>query len=1040
MFPSVMEEERDPRIFTFESELKMAEFLGDAPPEFNAHMADPPEPDEDSDEESDDESDVQFDEELDDEDHTKPLFRTGFNKFARPPLPPPEPLKVRRVRIDDRGLWKPYTGMSLPDLGLVRIPLKGRAKLVPRSVDPKKRSVSPEEPKSKRLTGLEASKYAMPEGTYWTPPLWKKPDGPTYRTYNCRPVCQRSRFVSDEDRDPLDVEADERERRATRLEFLKHERARSVPGSWPDDYDKMEGMNDIEYTAPKKIARGFRKISRHGPSTIVDDGAKKNDQNDQNDQIALMSGALQTTPRTSEHGAVIPLPSVRNSAGNSEKQELVAVDNGEYTTFFYNNDWLSCARRIKISLPGRRRVGTVAMEFVQGAVELSDTFKRRAISLFEKSHTAEERNRTKNGSPRRTSKGQTARDRLRQRRRSWNSSRPTTPERHSSSSSSYSSPPSGYRYSTSTYETPESPEVEMSDSAEETEDTPGYFPSLSHISTTGSTSNAGVPASPEVEMFGMSEPIAEITEEFSSPLSSPLSSPHTHSSALNKSSSAKSSSLLTFGQAVGQAMINRPISAIAKSLTLGTVYKLGRAISRIARRSAAKPSGITKPIRRRPSSRLARKELKEKLERFPDKFVVPWLRDPKPSTPLVQPPAPIQPSHVPSPLSNNQDITQCQSATRPRLKMAAETCVRPELILLPEIGDDEKGPEDYPLPDSDEDEELDAEFLQRPEYIPLPERLVEPEPTSVHRTSWLHSNVPFGKPVSAVRIFNPEAVIPEINREESVYAPVWRDVEEPEQRRPPIRIRPEGPAVRPLSAKWKDVLAISMAKRDDEPLATTLRGAKLTKMDLMTCYKPMAWLNDEIINGYLELIVAYLRRISGNTGRNQKPRYHAFSTFFFSNLRQKGYAGVAKWATRAKIGGEGLLNVDTVFIPVHNSAHWTLMVVKPSIRTIEHFDSLGSLSPAYVALAKGWLRGELGQLYVDEEWSVLPSISPQQDNGSDCGVFLLSTAKSVAVGLEPLSYGATDISLLRQKIVAELMHGGLEGEFDPAGESGELRL
>jgi Ulp1 family protease len=231
-----------------------------------------------------------------------------------------------------------------------------------------------------------------------------------------------------------------------------------------------------------------------------------------------------------------------------------------------------------------------------------------------------------------------------------------------------------------------------------------------------------------------------------------------------------------------------------------------------------------------------------------------------------------------------------------------------------------------------------------------------------------------------------------------------------------------------------------MAKRDDEPLATTLRGAKLTKMDLMTCYKPMAWLNDEIINGYLELIVAYLRRISGNTGRNQKPRYHAFSTFFFSNLRQKGYAGVAKWATRAKIGGEGLLNVDTVFIPVHNSAHWTLMVVKPSIRTIEHFDSLGSLSPAYVALAKGWLRGELGQLYVDEEWSVLPSISPQQDNGSDCGVFLLSTAKSVAVGLEPLSYGATDISLLRQKIVAELMHGGLEGEFDPAGESGELRL
>ena len=75
-----------------------------------------------------------------------------------------------------------------------------------------------------------------------------------------------------------------------------------------------------------------------------------------------------------------------------------------------------------------------------------------------------------------------------------------------------------------------------------------------------------------------------------------------------------------------------------------------------------------------------------------------------------------------------------------------------------------------------------------------------------------------------------------------------------------------------------------------------------------------------------------------------------------------------------------------------------------------------------------------------EEWTVLDTPSPQQDNGSDCGVFLLSTAKAIGLGLEPSVYGPRDIPTLRKKIVAELLNGGLEGEFDPVGNTGESRL
>ncbi|PLN86905.1 hypothetical protein BDW42DRAFT_157949, partial [Aspergillus taichungensis] len=292
---------------------------------------------------------------------------------------------------------------------------------------------------------------------------------------------------------------------------------------------------------------------------------------------------------------------------------------------------------------------------------------------------------------------------------------------------------------------------------------------------------------------------------------------------------------------------------------------------------------------------------------------------------------------------------------------------------------------------------------------------------------------PLGRAVSAVSLFYPTPKPLPPGRTDSIYADEWKQMEEEERRKQrPRRIRPEGPAVRPLSAKWNTRVQEAMSGPASRKIATTLSGDPLTKKDLATCFTPMEWLNDEVINAYLGLIVDYLRRTHNNAGRHDKPRYHAFNSFFFTNLREKGYASVRRWGTRAKIGGQSLLEVDTVFVPVHHQHHWTLILVKPSDRTIEHFDSLGALSARHVATVQTWLQGELGDSFVQSEWRVLPSRSPQQDNGSDCGVFLLSTAKAVAVGLEPLSYGAADTPLLRRKIVAELMNGGFEGEFDPS--------
>ncbi|KAJ5746248.1 hypothetical protein N7520_011430 [Penicillium odoratum] len=309
--------------------------------------------------------------------------------------------------------------------------------------------------------------------------------------------------------------------------------------------------------------------------------------------------------------------------------------------------------------------------------------------------------------------------------------------------------------------------------------------------------------------------------------------------------------------------------------------------------------------------------------------------------------------------------------------------------------------------------------------------------------SMTYEKFPFGRPVSAVQLVHPQKKPLPINRTASIYASEWekrerkRIAEEGEAGRP-ARIRPQGECVRPLSWDWVD--RVTRAMNSSGAVARTLSGDDLYQRDIATCYKPLAWLNDEMINSYLSVILQYLQQSAGNAAPNERPRYHAFNSFFYSSLRDKGYDGVRRWAKRAKINGEGLLEVDTVFIPVHESSHWTLLVVRPLDRTIEYFDSLGGRGVRQMKMIKTWLHGELGAKFVDSEWSFLPSVSSFQDNGSDCGVFLLTNAKAVALNIEPTAFGANDTALLRKKIVAEIMNGGLHGEFSPIDKTGAVRL
>lgn len=138
---------------------------------------------------------------------------------------------------------------------------------------------------------------------------------------------------------------------------------------------------------------------------------------------------------------------------------------------------------------------------------------------------------------------------------------------------------------------------------------------------------------------------------------------------------------------------------------------------------------------------------------------------------------------------------------------------------------------------------------------------------------------------------------------------------------------PKGEMIQPLDVKWELSVNNAMATLSmQEVLATTSNGIKLTRRDLGT-FKvvkgrdpPRGWLNDEIISACLQQVVDYgLQESNHKVG--ETPQYHAFSTFFYTNLREKGVQSVGRWVNKAKIGKEKLLKVERLFIPVHSGAH-----------------------------------------------------------------------------------------------------------------------
>lgn len=176
--------------------------------------------------------------------------------------------------------------------------------------------------------------------------------------------------------------------------------------------------------------------------------------------------------------------------------------------------------------------------------------------------------------------------------------------------------------------------------------------------------------------------------------------------------------------------------------------------------------------------------------------------------------------------------------------------------------------------------------------------------------------------------------------------------------------------------------------------------------------KGTTWLNDECINGYLQLVQ-----------QRDPDRIHVFSTFFYASLTKRGYESVQRWTRRFDLFAKEL-----ILIPVHLGMHWTMSCIDFKNKHIVYIDSFHQGNSSCLRALWDYLEAE----HMDKKkcdwdssgWTsqCLTQGVPKQFNGYDCGVFTCVFGECLA-RRAPFSFSQADMPYFRYKITHELVTG-----------------
>ncbi|EPQ28837.1 uncharacterized protein PFL1_03640 [Pseudozyma flocculosa PF-1] len=211
----------------------------------------------------------------------------------------------------------------------------------------------------------------------------------------------------------------------------------------------------------------------------------------------------------------------------------------------------------------------------------------------------------------------------------------------------------------------------------------------------------------------------------------------------------------------------------------------------------------------------------------------------------------------------------------------------------------------------------------------------------------------------------------------------------------------------------------------------SIPGAQVDDKDVRKLL-PYQWLNDEVINFYGNLVLnrandAEKKRQEGikkaaqaqppddathdaaGKGKKKKQerpydpaldaywRVHFFSSFFWENLKNRGFDGVKRWTRKVDI-----FSKDIVLFPINlGNSHWVCGAINFRERRFEYYDSMGIENRKAYALMRSYVVSEgldKKKRRIDlRGWrNRFSRETPQQENGYDCGVFAAMTLEQIS--------------------------------------------
>ncbi|XP_071692871.1 ubiquitin-like-specific protease 1C isoform X2 [Rutidosis leptorrhynchoides] len=206
--------------------------------------------------------------------------------------------------------------------------------------------------------------------------------------------------------------------------------------------------------------------------------------------------------------------------------------------------------------------------------------------------------------------------------------------------------------------------------------------------------------------------------------------------------------------------------------------------------------------------------------------------------------------------------------------------------------------------------------------------------------------------------------------------------------------------VEKLDPSMKDVKVYYPSRDDPDPVEVNSND--------MECLLPEACLSSTIINFYIR----YLQQPTPSS-ESSTSSYHFFNTYFYNKLAKLSYKEDSFLKFRKWWKGVSLFEKAFIVLPVHESAHWSLVIICVPTKADElgpillHFDSLGLHdSTSLFDNIKRFLKEEWNYLrkseahlnipIADEIWETLDRrmdhkrvMVPQQKNEYDCGLFIL---------------------------------------------------